>query len=327
MNSRKPTRHQAHHREDAREHGQRQVAAEQRHRDGPAAQHQHPEQHRAFMAAPHGRRCGRRSAAPNWSSTPRTARRNRGARSASVRQTNAMPTSTKMALASGRASAIQSARPRCAPTSGTTPSTSDSAQRQPQSEMTDFRNHGCGAPPTTDLPILSFAFCGLLERFGGLGRHVVFIVLGQHFAGDEHAVLQLALGHHAFALLEQVGQDALVAHRHGLGGVGDDEAHLDAIALDRAFLHQPAEAEGAVGRRFLRRDLRRRIEEDQVALEGVEHQRGAHAHRDEHAAGDGQALVTRFHVSTPENVRARRRAKPVDGGGGRARARRPCRRP
>jgi hypothetical protein len=37
---------------------------------------------------------------------------------------------------------------------------------------------------------------------------------------------ELALRDDALALLEQVGKDAFVAHRHRLGGVGDDEAHL-----------------------------------------------------------------------------------------------------
>jgi hypothetical protein len=57
-------------------------------------------------------------------------------------------------------------------------------------------------------------------------------VLGQHLAGGEQAVFaQLALGNDAFALLEQVGQDALVGDGNVLGGVGDDEAHRQAVGL------------------------------------------------------------------------------------------------
>ena len=59
------------------------------------------------------------------------------------------------------------------------------------------------------------------------------------------------------------------------------------LALDAAFLHQPADPEGAARRRLVRRDLRWRIEEDQVALEGVQHERRNGAHRYEQAAGDG----------------------------------------
>ena len=43
---------QAHDSEHAGDHFLREIAAENRHRERPARQHQHPEQQRAFMRAP-----------------------------------------------------------------------------------------------------------------------------------------------------------------------------------------------------------------------------------------------------------------------------------
>ena len=80
MNSRKPTRDQAHHGQHARHEGRGQGAAEVRHRDRPDVEHQHPQQQRAFVAAPDGGECGSARAGPNWSSTPRKAPRSRCAR-------------------------------------------------------------------------------------------------------------------------------------------------------------------------------------------------------------------------------------------------------
>ena len=62
---------------------------------------------------------------------------------------------------------------------------------------------------------LMLVLAGLLQRFNGflrlihsvlgLGRHVVFIVLGQHLGGGEVAIFaQLALRHHAFAFFEPI---------------------------------------------------------------------------------------------------------------------------
>ena len=40
---------------------------------------------------------------------------------------------------------------------------------------------------------LGVALLRLLQGFGGLGRHVVLVVLGEHLAGNEDIALQLAL--------------------------------------------------------------------------------------------------------------------------------------
>jgi hypothetical protein len=62
------------------------------------------------------------------------------------------------------------------------------------------------------------SWCGLLRLVDGvlrLGRHVVFVVLGQHLGRREAAIgLDAPLGHRAFAFLEQVGQDP---------GIGDGD--------------------------------------------------------------------------------------------------------
>jgi hypothetical protein len=83
-------------------------------------------------------------------------------------------------------------------------------------------------------------------------------VLGQHLAGGKQAVFaQLALGHDAFALAEQVGQDA---------GVGDGISFAVSVTMKRtvrpswrlqaALLDQAADAEGLALRRLAGGDLR-----------------------------------------------------------------------
>ena len=52
---------------------------------------------------------------------------------------------------------------------------------------------------------------GVFESLGSLGRHVVLVVLGEHFGGAKDALLvELALGHDALAFGKEVGEDALV---------------------------------------------------------------------------------------------------------------------
>src|SRR5262249_19539379 len=83
--------------------------------------------------------------------------------------------------------------------------------------------------------------------------------------------------------------------RDGLRRVGHGEAHIDAVALDAARLHDAADAEGAAERRLLRRDLGRAEEEHQVLLKRLQHERGRDAERD-HAEGDRRhTLVPGFH--------------------------------
>ena len=121
-------------------------------------------------------------------------------------------------------------------------------------------------------------------------------MFGQHFLGHKDAVLQLALRHHALAFLEQVGQDALKVHRHALGRVGHHEVHCHAGALDATGHHQTAQTEGAVDRRLFGLDLCGGEKEHQIALEGVQDQRGSRRNHQNHAGRNGQPFMTRFHV-------------------------------
>src|SRR5581483_2820785 len=138
-----------------------------------------------------------------------------------------------------------------------------------------------------------------LDGVGCFGRHVILIVLGQHFLGVEYAVwAQLALRHHAFALLEQVGKDTGIAYGRTVRGVRYHELHRQAIGLscEAAGLHQAAQAERATLWGFMRSDLGRAVKENEVALKGVENQRGGTAQRHQARDDQCQSLVTRLHL-------------------------------
>src|SRR5690606_35518312 len=108
---------------------------------------------------------------------------------------------------------------------------------------------------------------GLAQRLGRLRRHVVLVVLGEHLGGGEHAVRpDAALRDDTLALAEEVRQAAGVGHRDRLRIVGDAEGHAGAVALQAARLHQAADAEAASARCLVLRHLRRRKEEDDVAV-------------------------------------------------------------
>ncbi|SSI74805.1 Uncharacterised protein [Acinetobacter baumannii] len=149
----------------------------------------------------------------------------------------------------------------------------------------------------------------VLERLGDFRRHVVLVVLGQHFIGHQHAVAaQLAEGDDALPLAEQVGKDAMVGDGHFLGAVGDHETHVQRIlaALQRTLFHQAAGAYAGVGRRFAVGDLGRGVEQVDVLLQGRQRQthRGADAHHD--GEDDDQTfLADRIHCWAS---RRRRRA-------------------
>src|SRR3989338_3580642 len=99
-----------------------------------------------------------------------------------------------------------------------------------------------------------------LQCVGGLGRHIVLVVLGQHFFGVHHAIgLDLALRNHALAFLEQVRQDAFEYYRDAFMLVGDHKIHRQTIhlALHAAFLDQAADAEAASVRGFIVKHLGR----------------------------------------------------------------------
>ena len=94
--------------------------------------------------------------------------------------------------------------------------------------------------------------------------------------------------------------DAGVGDGEFLRRVGDDELHGEAIglALQAAVLDQAADAEGLALRRLPCGDLRRREEKHQVALEGVEHQRGGDAEYGKCPADEGEAFMAWFHLGS-----------------------------
>lgn len=121
----------------------------------------------------------------------------------------------------------------------------------------------------------------LLQGVRRFGRHVVLVVLGQHFIGLQHALrIELAQGDDALAFAEQVGQDAVVAHQYLLNAVGNAELHRQAVrrAAQRPVLHQAAGADACVQRRFAGGDLTGGIKQVDILLQGGQGQRDGDAH-------------------------------------------------
>ena len=171
---------------------------------------------------------------------------------------NATSTKTNCPAAIGRAVAMSAARFVAAPASGSTRLRERERERDDEREVAELGNHGLPPFCPAKAP-LSIGCPALLQRLGGLGRHVVLVVLGEHLARAEDAVgAELALRDHALALLEEVGKDAGEDHGNRLRGVGHAEAHGERVLVARhaARLDQPADAERAVLRRLVGGHLR-----------------------------------------------------------------------
>src|SRR5690554_1294924 len=56
------------------------------------------------------------------------------------------------------------------------------------------------------------AICVAVQRLLGFCRHVVLVVLGQHFTGRKTFSVPIALRNRTFALLEQVGKNTAIAY-------------------------------------------------------------------------------------------------------------------
>jgi len=137
-----------------------------------------------------------------------------------------------------------------------------------------------------------------LQAVLDLGRHVVLVVLGEHFLGDEHApVVELAARDDALPFAEQVGQHAGVAHAHGVREVGEREADLEAagLALDAAVLHQATDADAARIGRLARVDLRGAVVVKHVLVERLQRERGGDADTREDGGHGDHALLSRCH--------------------------------
>src|SRR5690606_31456273 len=88
------------------------------------------------------------------------------------------------------------------------------------------------------------------QRFLHRRRHVVLVVLGQHFIGHEYArFVQAAVGDDAGVFLEEVGQHAVVDHRDLGNIVRDDESHLERAGrpLYAAGFHHAPQLETLAG--------------------------------------------------------------------------------
>ena len=78
------------------------------------------------------------------------------------------------------------------------------AQREDHRQLAQLRNKQCGRH---GLALLGWGggrgLAAVFQGFGDLGRHVFFIVLGQHFVSHYHAVgVELAQGDNALAFAE-----------------------------------------------------------------------------------------------------------------------------
>ena len=183
-------------------------------------QHQHPQQQRTFVPAPDGGDAVLAGAAANWNAARHRPPRNRLITKAWVRQAKEKVISSAMRRR-GRAGQRDPGHAGCwcAPSSGSVPRISATSVARMRAKWPSS-----GIMSVTCLHLVvagrfaglvrGAACLGVTDCLGGFRRHVVLVVLGQHFAGGEGAVAgQLALGDDAFAFLEQVGQDALVVRR------------------------------------------------------------------------------------------------------------------
>ena len=142
--------------------------------------------------------------------------------------------------------------------------------------MAEFGDHRV-VPPAPFGAFLPAA--GLFQGVDDFLRHVALVMLGEHGVGIEDAArLELAFGHHALPFAEQVGHDALIAHRDVVLAVGHFEADAQIVAaLDAAGLDQSADANARAGREMLFGHVGRRIEKDDEIAHRAEHQAGGDA--------------------------------------------------
>ncbi len=255
-------RDETHHAQHARHHLVGQVAAPERDRHRPCAQHEHPQQHRALVRAPRG-------GDPVLERQPRVG----VGRDVDHREVvgdervdeAAERERDEQELPRRRAAARAPSRRRCRAArrrSGSVPSSADEQQREDQREVSELGNHRW-RPSRHGFSALGGlvhrrARMRLVDRGGGLGRHVVLVVLREHLGRVEHAVrADLALRDDALALLEEVGKDAGIDDGNGLRRVGDLEAHGEAVRR-RGSGSSPRPARRCGTRGPAARDARRR---------------------------------------------------------------------
>ncbi len=137
-----------------------------------------------------------------------------------------------------------------------------------------------GEPERASPSFGTYGFAVLLQRTRHLRRHVLLVVLGEHFVRDEHPVrAHAAVGDDALALTEQIGQHARVFHLQLILEVGDHEVHVETAGLpmEAALLHHAAEAEALARLHFAGGDLGGVEEEHHVLLERRQRERAGDA--------------------------------------------------
>jgi hypothetical protein len=124
-----------------------------------------------------------------------------------------------------------------------------------------------------------------LVHAGKFRRHVIFVVLGQHFLGDEFAALvQLAIGDDALAFTKQVRQDTGIAHRDLLFVIRQIELHGQSIAgaTDAAVNDHTAHAKQLVRRRLSGHYFGGGKKEHDIFVQRLERQANANANAGDH---------------------------------------------
>ena len=126
----------------------------------------------------------------------------------------------------------------------------------------------------------------VVERFFHFGRHVVFIVFGQHLGCHQLAFgIELTLCNGTFAFGKQVRQHPGVGDRHGVFVVGQRKRQCRAVPRERPRLHQPADAQQCFALGLTGRHLPRREKKHQVAAQRLRHQvraPGSRQHNGQH---------------------------------------------
>ena len=97
------------------------------------------------------------------------------------------------------------------------------------------------------------------QRISDFGRHIILIMLGEHFRGDKNtAVSKLALGNDALPLFKQVRQYSRVFNIDDIRSIGHGKSHCEFLAsLYTVIDDHTAEPENVIFRCLLLHDFSR----------------------------------------------------------------------
>ena len=271
----------------------------QRDRERPAREHQHPEQQRALVRAPRGGDAVVERQLRVRIASRRSTRRNRWSRSDYARQPNAIATSSELRARGGRGERHPARR-----RGGARRRAAACLRERRRAARGSARNGRARESWALSVVASACSACSIAfvllrlasTRGGGFGRHVVLVVLREHFGRVEHAVgSERALRDHALAFLEEVGKEAACRRPARVCAVSVTMKRTVSRSGTRLRLPastSPPMRNGAALRRLVRSDLRRREEEHEIRLERVQHERGRDAEHDDAGAdpqrsGDG----------------------------------------